>query len=35
MSFSEGIASAKTARSGPMLIIGDEALQEMTAFLLP
>ncbi len=31
MSFSEGIDSAKTARSGQMLIIGDEALQEMTA----
>ena len=31
MSFSEGIGSAKTARRGQMLIIGDEALQEMTA----
>jgi len=31
MLFSEGIDSAKTARSGQMLIIGDEALQEMTA----
>ncbi len=31
MLFSEGIDSAKTARNGQMLIIGDEALQEMTA----
>ena len=31
MWFSEGIDSAKTARSEQMLIIGDEALQEMTA----
>ena len=31
MSFSEGIDSAKTARSGQMLVIGDEALQEMRA----